>query len=364
MALRAVKFLLDVHHIGGQQTGNETWARNVARELSQRDISDHDISFAATPRGATAVATIVGQQPWIVSESSARRLLVDLPRIVRREHPDSILVHYTLPLSRCAAAVLVHDVAFLLPESRNWVSGRMRARLRLALTLAVRGRCVLLAPSDFTRTEILNRTNADPARVLVAPNAVDPELLDLFAAKTRSRSDDAIRVLTVGNVLPRKNLGVVATAVSQLRREGMNIQLRIVGSVPPAGQPMAAEMRRLLGDHVEFSGYVTTAQLAQEYLDADLLAFPSLYEGFGIPSIEAMAAGLPVVVSGSTGQASVARGYAREVDSGDPSQWSAAIADVIRGERPAAATLTAAALRFSWRSSASNTLDALELAAS
>mgnify|MGYP001601739023 CR=1 FL=1 len=364
MALRPVKFLLDVHHIGRQQTGNETWARNVARELSAPDISKDELAFAATAHGAAAVAAIVGRRPWVVSESSGRRLLVDLPRIIRREHPDAILVHYTLPLSRCAAAVMVHDVAFLLPESRHWVSSRMRARLRVALTLAVRGRCVLLTPSDFSRTEILSRTNADPDRVFVAPNAVDPELLNLFAARTRSRADDPIRVLTVGNVLPRKNLGVVATAVSQLRREGMNIQLRVVGSVPRAGQPMAAEIRRLLVDHVEFSGYVDTAQLAQEYLDADLLAFPSLYEGFGIPAIEAMAAGLPVIVSESTGQASVARGYARAVDSRDPLQWSRAIADVIRGDRPPAADLTAAALQFSWRSTAESTLHALELAAS
>ena len=182
----------------------------------------------------------------------------------------------------------------------------------------------------------------------------------------RMRSDSGVVVLAVGNVVPRKNLAVAARAVANLRAEGLDARLRVVGTVAPSGDADAAAMRSLLGSAVTMTGYVSVAQLAQEYADADLLVFPSLFEGFGIPALEAMAAGVPVLVSDRAALPEVVGDAGLVIDAEDVGAWTSALRGVCSDGVVRDGLVTrglARAATYSWADSAAVTLAALDRAA-
>jgi glycosyltransferase involved in cell wall biosynthesis len=293
---RPQQWLIDAHHVGHRQTGNETWVRNISRELAKSGHADR-LAWATTTAGAPALKALTGRDPHHLSTSAVRRLALDLPRIARRVDAGAILVQYTMPLTRRPCVVVVHDLSPYDAAAGSWLPGPTAARIRRSIKHSARKAALLLAPSAFTRHQLLERFPRDPDDVSVCANAVDPELAAALGQAQRTRDDDAFVVLAVGNVVPRKNLTVAAEAVSRLRTSGLDARLRVVGTVAPNGRAAGSAIEDALGAAVSFSGYVTTPALAQEYADADALAFPSLFEGFGIPALEAMAAGLPVVVS-------------------------------------------------------------------
>ncbi len=290
--------LIDAHHLGLGQTGNETWARNVIRELGSRPHQPH---VAVTRAGRDWLGAWPVERVHVVSASSTRRLVVDLPRVTRRVHPDALLVQYTLPSMSAGVqgVVVIHDLSFERPEAREWIPAPTLARYRATIRRSARRAAAVLVPTEWTRRDVLQRYRLAEDRVVVAGNAVDTELAAKLATASR-QVREGLTVLAVGTVLPRKNLQVAALAVAALRAEGLEVRLRLVGPVPAAGADVLRDLHRVLGDGLDLVGPVTVDQLAREYVSADVLAFPSLFEGFGIPLIEAMAAGLPVVSSDSS----------------------------------------------------------------
>lgn len=358
--------LIDVHHIGGQQTGNETLARNIGRELIAL-AEPGELVFAACEAGRAAVESMTGAQPKIVSSSALRRVVTDLPRIARQSQSAALLVQYTKPLTRRPCVVMIHDLSPFDAQSADWLSWRFRARVRASINHSARAATSLITPSEFTRQGLIERYQIQPERVVVAPSAVDPELAGLLdAAQPKDRNSGQQRVVAVGNVLPRKNLSILGTAVSRIRASGSAVELRIVGGISAAGKPTADQLKSTLGDAVSFTGYVSTAQLANEYAMADVFAFPSLFEGFGIPAIEAMYAGVPVISSSAGSLPEVVGDAGMIVAPDDSDAWTAALnellsdadrrADLIeRGGRRARQT--------SWRGTAAIVLEALREAA-
>lgn len=272
-------------------------------------------------------------------------------------------MQYTAPLSRVPAVVAVHDLSFEDPRASEWLAPSVRLRYRVTIRASVRRSARLLALSESTRADLVRRYGVDPARVVVVPAAVDPDFARLLSAPREVATGPAT-ILTVGNVLPRKNLVVVARAVRVLRDRGLDVRLRVIGRVPASGRDAASEMVALLREHVEFAGYLATDELAQAYRSAAALAFPSLYEGFGIPVVEAMTAGTPVVASDRTSLPEVVGGAGIVVPAEDVDAWAEALAAALDPGRAAqlAAAGRARASTYTWRESASlvaGTLDAV-----
>jgi glycosyltransferase involved in cell wall biosynthesis len=190
--------------------------------------------------------------------------------------------------------------------------------------------------------------------VTVATAAVDPVFAARLENSPRPEPAGPLTVLVVGNLVPRKNVTVVARAVRLLRQGGRDARLRVVGRVPPAGRRMAAEIAALLGEHVEITGFVDDASLAAAYLAADVLAFPSWYEGFGIPLVEAMTAGTPVVASDRTSFPEVVGLAGILVPPTDVGAWAEALADAAEPARAAELVSLGRdqARTFSWSRSA------------
>lgn len=348
--------LLDLHDLGMRQTGNESWARSLSSALLALDgpgSYDIAVTSAADPDDLRRLAA--AREQVCISRSSVRRLGADLPRVMRRLRSSAVLVQYTAPLSAVPSVVAVHDLSFEDERAAQWLPLATRLRYRATVRSSVRRAAHVVVDSEFTRQDLLNRyRRASPDRVTVVPLAVDPAFAELLRTTPADRGGGPPVVLVVGNVLPRKNIAVVARAVRLMRDRGSDAVLRVVGTVHRGGVADAALATQLLGDAVTVTGYVPTADLAAELRRAHVLAFPSLFEGFGIPALEAMAAGVPVVASDRTSLPEVVGDAGLVVAAEDPEGWADALQRAL--EPAESARLVAAGARreaqLTWAASA------------
>lgn len=315
-----MRFLMDAHQLGMRQTGNETWSRSVARHLED-ELGGHEVHFAVTKPAVPLLRTLTDAPCHIVSAHPVRRLAVDLPAALHRVRPHAVLSLYTAVPMSPPSVLAIHDLSPLDRCAAEWWSARFRLRFRASVGLSVRAASTVIAPSEFTRRQILEAYRLHPDRVRVAAIAIDSEFGTLLDRR-RTAKPTVPTVLSVGNVLPRKNLITVAGAVSRLRAAGHSVRYRIAGQVTPQGVAVERQLRRILPD-VEITGYVTDKQLADYYLSASLLAYPSLYEGYGLPIVEAMRARLPVICSASTSLPEVAADACVALDPLDAGAWAA-----------------------------------------
>src|SRR5581483_5799930 len=230
-----------------------------------------------------------------------------LPRLARDRQLD--VLHcptFRGPLGEpgCPLVVTFHDLAVLRhPETFNlWT----RLYSRLCVSRVARAARLLIAVSEHTKRDVVELLGVPEERIRVVPNGV----ADAFTPEGSAEAGDY--VLAVGTIEPRKNLGRLAEATRRL-----GVELRVVGA-PGWG-------RVELGPGVRRLGRVPDDELARLYRGARCLAYPSLYEGFGIPNVEAMASGTPVVTSGGGATEEISGGAAVLVDPLDPASIAAGI---------------------------------------
>jgi len=213
--------------------------------------------------------------------------------------PDFVLP----PVARAAKILTIHDLSFLrVPECAD---PRLRWYLGEAVPRSVRRADFLLADSESTRQDLIELLDVPPERAQVIYGGVDP----VFAPVEGDAALRAVRekyargrpfILAVGTLEPRKNFPTLIRAFAQAREEApLPHVLLIVGKKGWVYEPIFATVEELrLQEHVLFPGFVPDAELPALYSAADLLAMPSFYEGFGLPILEAMACGTPVVAAG------------------------------------------------------------------
>ncbi len=301
--------------------------------------------LAASPELSLTVIARAGHEDRLHELTPGARLLtcgaagyslaeqVRLPALLARERLDLVhLPHYTVPMVMpCRFVVTVHDVIHLYyPPSRRpmWALSYLRVVLRSALR---RARCVI-TPSRASRRDLVKLFGADPRRLKVVPEGVDrefgvrPPTDRLEALKERYRLRPPL-VLVVGNDKPHKNLDFVLRAYHHaVRRHRIPGQLVLVG----AGDRLRERAARLgLGDRVRCLGRVPGADLQAVYHMAAVLLHVSLYEGFGLPILEAMGAGLPVITSNLGAMRELGEGAARLVNPLDLEEVAAALERVL-----------------------------------
>jgi glycosyltransferase involved in cell wall biosynthesis len=190
--------------------------------------------------------------------------------------------------------VTVHDVYHL---AMGPMVGGIHKRLyaRFMFRRLVRQAREILAVSQFTRDELVRWTGTTAEKIQVIPNGVDESW---FKVKRRFRPHPKPYLLFVGNIKPNKNLVRLLDAFGKLKNR-IPHDLVLVGKKEGflTGDRMVLEKARLMEDRVHFTGNVDEVLLGQYYAFADLMVFPSLYEGFGLPALEAMACGVPVAAS-------------------------------------------------------------------
>ena len=219
-----------------------------------------------------------------------------------------------LPLRRpCPGVVTIHDLAF--EEHPDDFARTTGAKYRRWTPRAARSAERVIVPSSFTRDDVASRYGVDPEKIRVIPEA---PVLPIGA----SEPPRGPYILAVGDLRKKKNFTTLARAYAQLRAGGLQHRLVIAGV--DAGE--GAAIRAAAGDApLELPGYVTDEQLDALIRGADVVVHPSLYEGFGLILVEAMARGVPLVVADATALPETAGGAALLFDPRDP----AALADAI-----------------------------------
>jgi alpha-1,3-rhamnosyl/mannosyltransferase len=261
---------------------------------------------------------------------------IQLPLAAWREHVQLLHApHYVVPLvAPCPVVTTVHDIIPLLyPPRQN--TALALAYLRAMMRSALRRSRAVIAVSRTTRHDLIASFAADPRRVTVIPNGVDPahgirppaEVLDDLKARLGLRPPV---LLVIANDKPHKNVDLVLRAFHRaVRNHRLAGQLVLAGGFEP-GDPIEARAHTLgLGDRVRCVGRISGADLRGLYHVSSLLIHLALYEGFGLPILEAMAAGLPVIASNLGALREIGEGPAQLVHPQDVGEIATALARVL-----------------------------------
>jgi len=324
--------VFDADVLGRRRTGDETYALNLLRELGQF-APEAGVRIVAVTRHPELVPG--GIEPFALrTRSQELRMAWTLPRALRQLDADLCHTQYALPLRRpCPCVVTVHDVSFA--RDADLMGWKDRMTFRLVVPRAVRHAARVLTVSERTKEDIVDLYGVPEERIVVTPNGVDPA----FAPGPGSRD----YVLSVGAIQARKNQLAALEAATA-------VGLPLVVAGPTKDSALASELR---GRGARLEGYVETTRLAELYRGAACLVQPSRYEGFGLPVVEAMASGTPVVAVPDRALEEVSGGAAVLVAEGD-------LADGIRTALAERDRLVAAGVErakaFSWRTTAERTL--------
>ncbi len=292
-----------------------------------------------------------------------------LPRALREVRPDIChFTNYLAPLtSGCPYIVTIYDMTlFVTPRLHRF------KKLVLDRTLiphVARRANAIITVSNSARDDIVRFLGVPRDKIRVIHGGVAPA----FCPITDRTALDVVRaryslsqpyILYVGTIEPRKNLLRLVQAFARLKKKGLPHKLAIVGQQGWHCAPVFAEVERLgLAHDVVFTGYVPFEDLPVLYSGAEVMAFPSLYEGFGLPVVEAMACGAPVVTSNTSSLSEVAGGAGLLVNPLSVDEISDALHS-IHTDRSLRDSLSerglARASHFTWEQSARNTLDLYE----
>lgn len=244
-----------------------------------------------------------------------------LPRILRDVRPD--LVHFTnylAPLAgRVPYLVSFHDMSLsLLPQYHTL---KKRVLTSSLIPAVARGARMILTPSESTRRDVVRLLRVDPGRVRVIPYAAGPSFRPVPLAPERLEATHGIRTpyfLYVGTLEPRKNLARALRAFASVAGALPGCRFVIVGQRGWRYDEVLREAAHpALRGRVDLLGYVPEESLPELYAHALALVYPSLYEGFGLPVVESMACGTPVLTSRSSSLAEIAEGAALLADPTD-----------------------------------------------
>jgi len=331
-----MRFSVDAHAIGRHLTGNEVYVRNLLIGLAALDHTSEFIAYlSSNVNGATAAVP----ERFIrhrVSGNSFVRLGLDLSRKLRVDRPDLIHVQYTAPLF-CPVPILasVHDVSFIEhPEYFPWSRAlQLRSTVKRTVQRAVR----LITPSEFSRRAIMRAYGLDESKVEVVPIAVSPAFRPCGREQAANFVQSRFRIpgpyiLTVGDLQPRKNqIGLIRAFESLvLENPSLRHRLVIVGQKTWFAERIVdAAKRSRVPDRIHFTGFVNDDELLQLYNASDLMTFPSFYEGFGLPILEAMACGRAVACSKTSAMPEVANAAAILFDPRATEDIARAMRDVL-----------------------------------
>jgi glycosyltransferase involved in cell wall biosynthesis len=272
--------------------------------------------------------------------------------------------HLLPKLTRARSVFTLHDIAYLsFPEHHL---PRNRFYLRTMMPRFLRRADRIIAVSESTRRDALRSYPIDPEKIVVIPEGVEPRFRpdvppdDLIRVRRRYALPERF-VLSVGTIEPRKNYPTLVEAYAALRSRHPQVGLVIAGSRGWLYERFFEQVRSLgLGESVVFTDHVADEDMPALLNAAEVFAFPSEFEGFGLPPLEAMACGLPVACSNAASLPEVVGDAGLLLSPRDVGAWVGAL-DRLLGDAPLRADLRAKGLararRFSWDTAAERTLE-------
>ncbi|HET9479720.1 MAG TPA: glycosyltransferase family 1 protein [Pyrinomonadaceae bacterium] len=370
-----MRIAIDAHSVGAKLAGNESYAVNLIEALAQVDnVNDYTLYVTTTE----AHDRFHDRWPnFKVQTTRPHTPLIRIPLTLSaelRKHPVDVLhVQFTAPpFCPCPVVVSIHDLSFEhLPQTFH---RRSRTQLRLTVRHSARRADRILTLSEHTRGDIIETYRIDPEKITAIPLAAPAHFGPIADDKELQRvrhtyGIDRDYVLSVGSIQPRKNLVRLINAYASLRgvHTGNSFpKLVIVGKRAWLyDETLRALEETGVRDSVVLTGYVPESDLPPLYSGALCFVYPSYFEGFGLPPLEAMKCGAPVIVGNATSLPEVVGDAGLQVDPFDVSAIAAAMDRLIN--YPELRTQLSAkgqkrAEMFDWRETARQTLKVYEQA--
>jgi glycosyltransferase involved in cell wall biosynthesis len=312
-----IRIAIDIRILGKKRTGDETVFFELTREVLKQDLQNE--YFLLTNENNQEALQTLRERLGLKKENPKQRLVVlpatnrfvwngvTLPRYLKETAIDVFHTQYILPFwlpKRLKVVNHIHDVSFCAyPEL---IGKKDLFFLNLLIPRSLRRSDAIVTPSIFTKAEIIKYYGTDKTKIHVIYNALGS---DFKQEEKSTLTDLELRqkyhlperyILYVGTLQPRKNIPFLLEAFAKLREKSSSFGLVLVGN--RTGHHFDHRIDETISslqivDHVCFPGYVATDDLPRIYQMADIFVFPSLYEGFGIPLLEAMRMEVPVIAS-------------------------------------------------------------------
>lgn len=329
-----MKIVVDAHMVGSRETGNETYVVNLLLNLARLP----GIECAAGVMSDVNLPALLHDSSLklfpLCPSGNLARLVYTLPAMCQRWQADVLHVTYIGPFFvPCPLVVTVHDVAF--KHHPEFFSPRDRLLFATLLPVTLQRASAVITVSRHARQEIIALFPYLSGKVHVTPEAASTLFRPIGEEGSLQtvRSRYGIRsefILAVGNLQPRKNLLRLISAFASVRHRMKSVQLVVAGKAQWKSSAIYAEVKRLgLESDIVFTGYVSDEDLALLYNAAKVFVYPSIYEGFGLPILEAMACGTPVVTSNTSSMPEVAGDAAILIDPYQEEQIGDAIQQVL-----------------------------------
>ncbi len=305
----------------------------------------------------------MGYKPWRMTVWIGQRLGLNFKRLVPEITLFHAMEHLLIPLKDVPTVLTVHDLIFkLFPEHHKRLN---HIYLNRAMPLFVKRANAIIAVSESSKRDLIEHYDTPPEKITVIYEAAAPD----FTAPTPEAIDHARQkyqlpeqfLVVVGAIEPRKNYGRLVEALMNLRSKYSNLKLVVVGSKGWLYENFFQRIEDLkAGDHVIFPGYVPDEDLAAVYGAATVAVMASVYEGFGLPVLEAMACSTPVVSSKASSLPELGGDVVRYFDPLDVDSITATLDEVLDDEslcREMRERGPARAAQFSWERAAQETLE-------
>ena len=349
------------------RTGVGTYTFELARALAAAAPQDEFELISPLPfektvslEGHPANLNLVYSRPNLFQR---RWWTIGLPSYIRN-HPFDLFhgTNYEAPLrAQCPTVVTIHDLSLLLHSSTH--EARAVRRARLLLPLMARKATLIITPSEQVKDEICAHLNLRPPKVFAIPLAPRSTFTPMPVSQTvetrrRLGIEDAF-LLFVGTIEPRKNLSTLVQALEEvLRTTDLRPQLVVAGKVGWKSDELLSQLERSpVKEHIKLVGFVTDEDLRALYSSCRAFIYPSIYEGFGLPPLEAMACGAPVIGSRVP---SIKESAARIVSPTDANDLARNVIELLRDEQ-ARQSLSSAGIKhareFTWQRTAALTRD-------
>jgi glycosyltransferase involved in cell wall biosynthesis len=342
-----------------KRTGVQRAAYNLVKTLIEIDRENDYVIFTGkeqvgAPEWNYPNVTVVGDQ-LRASESFRNHVWeqIRLPRLAKQYQID--ILHSpanVAPLFYSGRSIIhIHDLCFVV--NPQWYSFAFRTVYNLIIPMLARRATKVITNSNNSKNDLLQYFNLPAERVSLVYWAVD----DTFSLPAMVPLQvDALQehdfILYVGSLEPRKNINILIESYEKLRHEypAIKTKLILIGGESPLFASVQLKARRYRDD-VIFKGFVSDAELGEYYRRAKLVAYPSLYEGFGLPPLEAMASGAPVVTSSTSSIPEVVGRAAILVNPRDGDQLARAMHRVLTDKELRASMIkagTTQVMRFNW----------------
>jgi glycosyltransferase involved in cell wall biosynthesis len=306
---------IDIRLLGKQRTGDEAVFFNLTKEMLAMD-REHSYLLLTDECDPQKIAILqvrlncVGQKNVrIVSLPGKNRFiwnLIVVPWFLFTERVDTYHTQYILPLvipHRTKVLLHIHDISFrVFPALINW---KDRLFLKLLIPRSLRRATTILVPSQFTRDEIVREYGIPMGKIAVIPNALNEQFLSPVQQSLESvQKKYALPqrfILYIGTLQPRKNIPFLIRSFAQVHKRIPDMNLVLVGNRQGHHVDQLSIERAIreadVADDVFFPGYVAEQDLPAVLRSATAFVFPSRYEGFGIPLLEAFSQGVPVAAA-------------------------------------------------------------------